>query len=126
MTKPTCTLDCHLTWTILFVMVAMLPAVLAADEPKALIGKKPMVGGTVTLDGKPLPKGKLTLHPAKGKPIAAEIKEGAYATESPVGTMVVTIEYLGAPKVYSDPTASGLRVAVKAGKNTFDFALTSK
>jgi hypothetical protein len=86
------------------------------------------VEGKVTLDGKPLAKGKVVFHPAKGKAIEAETKEdGSYtAKDVPVGKTPVTIALDGLlPPRYSDPKKTELTFEVKKGKNTADFDLKS-
>jgi uncharacterized protein (TIGR03067 family) len=83
------------------------------------------VAGKVSFAGKPVPKGKVSFHPRKGKPVVAEIKDGAYAAEAvPAGEMVLTFEFAGVPKKYTDPKTTPLQVRVQPGENNLDIELT--
>lgn len=56
-------------------------------------GGKGKVSGTVTLDGKPLPVGKIAFTPSKGTGTTGEIKDGQYSVDRvPVGDVKVTVE----------------------------------
>jgi hypothetical protein len=62
--------------------------------PFALVGcgGKGNVSGTVTLDGKPLPAGKISFLPNKGPAVTAEIKDGKYSAKGvPAGNAKVTV-----------------------------------
>jgi hypothetical protein len=89
-----------------------------ADEETASIE------GKVAFDGKPIANGKVAFHPEKGKPIEAEIKDGAYsAAKVPVGEMTITVEGKGVPAKYADPKTTPLRYDAKKGTQTLDLEL---
>jgi hypothetical protein len=92
------------------------PPALAAD------GK---VGGRVTLEGKPLPAGKITFHLDNGQFVGSRInKDGTYTVDRvPVGTSKVTIEGAGVPARYSSEDKAVLKVQVKEGKSELNFDL---
>jgi hypothetical protein len=51
------------------------------------------VTGTVKLDGKIVPFGTITFHPAKGKAVSAEFEDGKYSVEKvPPGECTVTVD----------------------------------
>lgn len=101
------------------VLLAFAPAwLIAADEGASGIK------GTVTVNGKPLPDGKLVLHADGAKPVELSIKDGKYAGDKvPPGTRIVTIEGVGVPAKYGSPETSGLTVEIKAGANELAFDL---
>ena len=81
--------------------------------------------GVVTLDGKPLADGKITLYRDNGQFVGAKIKDGKFAIDFvPAGTLKVTLEGKEVPAKYGLEDASGLTVTVTAGKNVFDFSLS--
>lgn len=107
---------------------------------------RPVMEGTVTLDGVPIEKGTIMLVPAdgKGQTAGCGIEAGRYSMQASLGTMKVVIsanrkagkmpdptnpgskemidryeEYV--PKRYNDETE--LTVTVKPGRNVADFAL---
>lgn len=105
------------------------------------------VSGTVTFDGTPIEKGRITFRDASanGRAFSAEIDNGSYELESEAGTMTVTIiasriipgkfgteegtkdpaGEMYIPKKYNDETT--LKAEVTAdGDNTFPFDLKSK
>lgn len=56
-------------------------------------GGKGTVTGKVTVDGKPLPAGKIAFIPKSGSGVGGEIKDGQYKVEKvPPGTVNVTVE----------------------------------
>lgn len=57
-------------------------------------GGKATVTGKVTIDGKPLPAGRISFVPSKGGAgVGADIKDGQYTVEKvPVGSVKVTVE----------------------------------
>lgn len=56
-------------------------------------GGKGTVTGKVTVDGKPLPSGRISFVPSKGQGVGGEIKDGQYTVEKvPVGSVKVTVE----------------------------------
>jgi hypothetical protein len=55
--------------------------------------KSGKVTGTVKLDGKIIPIGTITFHPAKGAAVSAEIEDGKYTVEKvPPGECTVTVD----------------------------------
>jgi hypothetical protein len=111
---PVCLLSATFT-----VLVALIGSARAADpETGSLEGK-------VTLNGKPLAKGKVIFHPKEGNAITAELSDdGAYtAKDVPTGKLSVTIQGEGVPKVFTDSKTTPLQVEVKPGKATVDFEL---
>lgn len=83
------------------------------------------VTGVVTLEGKPLADGKVTLYRDNGQFVGAKIKDGKFAIDFvPTGMLTVTLEGKDVPAKYGLEDASGLTVTVTAGKNVFDFELS--
>jgi hypothetical protein len=84
--------------------------------------------GTITLDGKPLASGKITLHRENGQFVGSKVTDGKYAIDCvPAGRFTVTFEGEGVPAKYGNENAWGLVVMVAAGnKNVLDFNLTSR
>jgi hypothetical protein len=95
------------------------------DAEKGAVETKGTVKGIVTLNGKPVEKGKVTFRPEKGDPIQAEIKDGRYTAEGvPVGTARVILKGLPGQDINVDTNLNTvLEVRVKEGENVFDFAL---
>ena len=97
--------------------------------------KRYPVSGVVTLNGKPLESGTITLHPldAAGSQAVATIENGAYTLTTRVpgdgalpGEYVVTIELkdppaVGLPRRYSNQKTSPLRCEIRTPKNIIDF-----
>jgi hypothetical protein len=103
---------------LIAVVVAVSTAVKAADQETGNLK------GIVTLDGKPLDKGKVLFHPKDAKPIEVEIKDGSYtAKDVPTGTMPVTVEGEGVPKAFTDAKTSPLQIEVKKGQQEANFDL---
>ena len=98
------------------------------------VDKSSTVKGAVNLDGKPLQKGKISLHSNKGGAAAsADVRDGKFEfDEVKPGQYVITVERTGGdaahnlPKRYSDEDASNLKVEVKHGANELNFDLTAK
>jgi hypothetical protein len=89
--------------------------------------------GKITLNGQPLPKGKITFHLADGQFIGARVNDdGSYKIDRiPVGMHKVTVEAIIngknlLPARYASEEQSQLRVEVKKGKNTFDISLATR
>ncbi|HZT78599.1 MAG TPA: carboxypeptidase regulatory-like domain-containing protein [Gemmataceae bacterium] len=106
--------------------------VVQPKEEKKTGGAK--VQGKVTLDGQPLPGGKVTFVPAKGSDVKsrdADIdKDGSYRIpDLPPGQYKIAIEGTAktpAPKQFARADTSGLTLEVKEGSNRHDIALKSK
>jgi uncharacterized protein (TIGR03067 family) len=82
------------------------------------------VQGMITLNGKPLEKGKVSFHPEKGNAIEAEIKDGAYSAKGvPTGSVQVTVKAEGVPAAFAGEATTPLRAEVNKGANTLDLAL---
>jgi hypothetical protein len=95
---------------------------LAAGAPAA--EKTGSLTGKVTLNGKPLAKGKVSFHPAKGKAVTADVQDGSYSAKGvPVGKLRVTVEGKDVPKKFSSPDTSGLVAEVTEGVTTLDINL---
>lgn len=96
-----------------------------AVEPKGKDAATANVKGVVTLNGKPLAEGELTLASATLGTFKAAIKDGAYKFDKPLPagkyTGVVTGE--GVPKKYTTANTSGLAFEFAAGPNTTDVVL---
>src|SRR5262249_20587243 len=86
------------------------------------------VTGKVTLDGKPLAKGKVNLIDKDGKLFSAAIAaDGRCAGATvPAGGYKVTITDAGAPAKFADTKTSGIEMVVKKGANDADFDLKGK
>jgi hypothetical protein len=103
------------------------------------------VRGTITVAGKPLPRGSITFLPGAGDrdPVTAAVIDGVYDTgPMPTGPARITILHstsapapaggdrvpgqtpadpLRVPPKYHSPDTSGLSLPVKPGANTFDY-----
>jgi hypothetical protein len=95
------------------------------DAEKGAVETKGTVKGIVTLNGKPVEKGKVTFRPEKGDPIQAEIKDGHCTAEGvPVGTVMIIFKGLPGQDINVDTNLNKvLEVRVKEGANVFEFAL---
>ena len=101
----------------LVVGLVWAPALTAAPATGSVQGK-------VTLFGKPLAAGKLWFHPAKGKPVVATVKNGAYsAAKVPVGELRITLEGKGVPKKYAAVKTTPLTLTVQKGENNCDLVV---
>jgi hypothetical protein len=75
-----------------FVVVAVVLA-LVLPFASGCGSRKAKVSGSVTLDGKGLPKGSIVFHPSKGPTVSAEITDGQYTvTGVPPGEVKVTVD----------------------------------
>lgn len=109
-------------------------------EPKKAVeqkdGKKPVeakvnkpvgtasVNGTVTLKGKPLLGGTITLVSNEGKAEEKIAADGTYKVEGiKPGVYKVSIKGAGVPAAFGDPATSGLTYTVIDGKQTHDIQL---
>jgi hypothetical protein len=82
------------------------------------------VNGKVTVNGRPLPEGKILLHADGVAPIEISVTDGAYSAEKvPSGERTVTIEGKGVPGKYSARETTPLKVAIRAGANEINFEL---
>jgi hypothetical protein len=100
-------------------LIALAGAARAADPESGT------VEGKVTLNGKPLVKGKVIFHLKDGNAITADLKEdGSYmAKDVPTGTLPVSIQGEGVPKKFTDRKTTPSQAEVKPGKSTVDFEL---
>jgi hypothetical protein len=106
----------------LFALVAALAVPLSATSAEK---ETASAEGKVAFEGKPVAKGKLTFHPAKGKPVVAPIKDGSYSAKGiPTGMLDVTFEAKGLPPRYASKVTTPVRVTIKEGKNVADFELS--
>ncbi len=86
-----------------------------------------IIGGMVVLDGQPLAAGKITFHQDNGQFVGSVIKDGKFAIDAaPIGVLKVTVEGKGVSPKYTTPETTALTVQTRAGKNQFDFDLTTK
>ena len=84
------------------------------------------IKGSVTLDGKPLPIGRIIFFSADDQFVGSKIKNGPFKIDRvQVGKYKVTVESVGIPAKYSSEDASPLVVEVNAGANVFNFDLKS-
>jgi hypothetical protein len=90
-----------------------------ADAPTGTLS------GAVTINGVPLPEGKLGLHAAAGKkPLTLPIKDGKFRSEKiAAGEYTVTIVGTGVPVKYGSPATSSLKVSIGSGANEIVFDL---
>jgi hypothetical protein len=94
------------------------------EKTEAPKGKIAAVDGKVSVDGKPLAKGKLSFRPEKGKAIAVEVKDGKYsATKIPFGTYRVTVSGSGVPRKYSGVKTTSLEAKLTKASQNLDFSL---
>jgi hypothetical protein len=92
---------------------------LAADE----VGTT--AAGSITINGQPLPLGKITFYLDDDQFVGSKIKNGSYkVTRIPAGEWRVAIEGGGAPASFGSEETTPLRVVVKQGPNTVNFDLT--
>jgi hypothetical protein len=97
-------------------MLAVPP--LAADEVVA------SAAGSITINGQPLPLGKITFYLDDDQFVGSKIKNGSYkVTRVPVGEWRVAFEGEGVPAKFNSEERSPFRVVVKEGSSIFDFDL---
>jgi hypothetical protein len=117
----------------ILVALLTLAVVLTCGQRAAAADDLASVNGTITVDGKPLPSGRILFHLGDGQFVGAKIKEdGTFKMERvPAGKYKVTVEAAVGAKIvlparYSAEDKSELRVEVKKGDNTFNFDLWSR
>ena len=112
-----------------------------ADEKKP--EKTGIVSGKVTLNGKAVPAGRITLHDAGGSMSSAIHADGTFQIKNvPIGEYRITVDneppaglpgepppkrdpkQVDIPKKYGDIETSGLTATVVAGKQSLDIQLT--
>jgi hypothetical protein len=82
------------------------------------------VKGKITLQGKPIAKGRIFIHLEKDQFVGAKIKDGEFAMDKvPVGEWIITVEGEGIPARYSDEEKTPLKVRVTAGGNKVSLEL---
>jgi hypothetical protein len=120
------------------VVAVLLVTLLFSPYQRALAGEElASVKGRVTLDGRPLPFGKVIFHLADGQFVGSKLKEdGSFKIDRvPLGTHTITVEAMKAgkgrklnvlPERYASEEKSQLRVEVRKGQNQFDLNLLSK
>lgn len=97
-------------------MLALSPVVAHAAEAT--------LSGMITLDGRPLAKGRILFHLKNGQFVGSRIKDGKFTIDSiPSGARIVTIESKHVPEKYANEETSGLKVAINGGENQFAFDL---
>jgi hypothetical protein len=116
------------------IAVAVLAAMLLS--PGQLVSAEEnlaSVKGRVTLDGKPLGRGRVIFHQSDGQFVGSKLGEdGTFKIgRVPTGTHTVTVELTVdgksiLPPRYSSEERSELRFEVKKGENDFDLQLKSK
>src|SRR5262245_14888712 len=84
------------------------PPAPAADQP-------PVISGRITLDGRPLPGGRIIFYVGDDQFVGAKVKaDGTFKVDRvPVGTHSVTVEHKTVPPKYASEDQSALRVEVK-------------
>ena len=97
-------------------------------QPAAKTGQ---VKGLVTLDGKPVAAGEVTvvtLDLPRPRVFTAKVTDGAYAfaDELPVGKYVLIVTGKGVPEKFGTTLTSGLRVEVASGVSDLNLDLKSK
>jgi hypothetical protein len=111
---------------LLFRVSLVVGVLLVPFTPFAYAAKTGSLEGKITFKGKPVAKGKILFHPAKGKAIEAKIKaDGTYAAKAvPAGKVRVSFKDVpGLPAKYSSPKTTPLVIEAKEGESIIDFAL---
>jgi hypothetical protein len=103
-------------------------ALLAAGPRASAADQAPSISGRITLDGRPLPGGRIIFYVGDDQLVGAKVTaDGTYKVDRiPVGTHKVTVEYKTVPPKYASEDQSSLRVETKAGVNVLDFDIRSK
>jgi hypothetical protein len=117
---PTHPLSRRLLWIL-------IPLVIGCQHKPTVESGRTAAGGTVTLDGKPIPAGTVTLVSVKDPlfRVAAAIRQGGVfqVTDAPEGEVRVAVEtetirsidrksYVPIPAKYNDTATSGLKATV--------------
>ncbi|HET6573798.1 MAG TPA: carboxypeptidase-like regulatory domain-containing protein, partial [Fimbriiglobus sp.] len=100
-------------------------------KAKPLAAKTGQVKGMVTLDGKPVAAGEVTvvsLALPRPRVFSAKVTDGAYAfsDELPVGKYVLIVTGKGVPEKFGTTLTSSLRVEVAGGTSELNLDLKSK
>lgn len=106
-------------------MLAMLAGLSSAPCALANDGTA-SIKGAVSLDGKPLPGGRIFFFRNEDQFVGSKIKEGSFKLDHvPLGKYRVALEAEGLPRKYSSEEHSGLVIEVVKGVNEIAFELTS-
>jgi len=99
-------------------------ALLAALAPAWARAELVTVKGKVTLNGQPLPAGKVLFHLDNGKALEIPIKDGSYSSDKvPVGQVPITVQGKGVPARYTRAKTTPLRAVIKKESNQIDITL---
>ena len=99
---------------------------LTMSESRAAAEELCVLSGTITVDDKPLPSGRILFHLDEDQFVGAKIKaDGTYkVSRVPPGRHKISVEFPGVPARYAERTA--LEVEVSGSKLTVDLHLKSK
>jgi hypothetical protein len=82
------------------------------------------VTGSVMVAGKPLSQGHVLFHSPDGPILGAKVAAGKYIVPAmPTGSYAITVDGSGVATRYASAATTALRVEVREGTSTFDFAL---
>ena len=96
-------------------LLLLVPMTAVAADGKA--------SGTVTVNGKPLPAGRVILHLDDGQFVGCQVKDGKYIIDRvPTGKRRVSIEGKSVPEKYG-AGASPLVAEIREGENELNFDL---
>jgi hypothetical protein len=85
------------------------------------------VAGTITIDGNPLPAGRIILFSGGDPFVGSKVKDGRFELDRvAVGEYRVAIEFAGVPAEFWSEETSTLVVALRPQTNHIDFQLKSK
>jgi len=105
-------------------LLAFLALALTVLAPAWARAEVVAVKGKVTLNGQPLPAGKVLFHLENGKSVEIPIKEGFYSSDRvPVGQMPITVQGKGVPAKYTQAKTTPLRAVIKKERNQIDIVL---
>jgi hypothetical protein len=109
-------------------VMACALALVGAGPRTSATDHAPSISGKITLDGRPLPGGRIIFYMGDDQFVGAKVKaDGTYKVDRiPVGKHKVTVEYKTVPPKYASEDQSALRVETKEGVNVVDFDLRSK